>query len=227
MIWGIYTGKEVNPIRFNRAFIGGVVEISRQLVESRCGVVMVVGGGKIARLRIGDAKSYGDPSIDEQLDHVGLSASNTNAAELLAILQREGIGGYWYSREKWGEMEPGSVWVRGGTEPGHTTDYVTVQAALAEGIDHVINIGNTPGLHPLDDQGFDQSRVIEGITATKFLDMFNSTEHESGMSRPFEPKAAEMAATYGITVILVGGDKENLQRLMNGEDFTGTVMRPE
>jgi hypothetical protein len=57
--------------------------------------------------------------------------------------------------------------------------------------------------------------------------MFNSTEHESGMSRPFEPKAAEMAATYGITVILVGGDKENLQRLMNGEDFTGTVMRPE
>jgi len=214
-----------NPVQFDQKFVGGLIHILQEQIERGNGVVIITGGGLVARMRIEDAKSYGETDEQDQLDHVGLSESNANAAHLLAILQRTGFQGEWYRRAMWGEASPGKVWVRGGTEPGHTTDYVAVEAAIAEGANLVVNIGSKNGLHPKDKNGdLNGGEVITYISMKDYLEMFDGTEHSPGLNMPFEPKAAKLAADQGISIVLIGGDEDNLRSFLAGGEYVGTFI---
>ncbi|NCN45246.1 MAG: hypothetical protein COU63_04670 [Candidatus Pacebacteria bacterium CG10_big_fil_rev_8_21_14_0_10_36_11] len=213
-----------NFLRLDHAFVGGLIELFRSLNEQDFISAVVVGGGTLARLRIEDAQSFGEGNGDnKQLDYVGIAVSETNAVELLAILLRQNIAAKRLLQEK-EELIPGNVYLRGGIEPGHTTDFVAVTKAVESGASVVVNISNTPGLYPLAEDGsLDSSKIIGEMSLADYLEKF-AVEHRPGVNTPFDAKAAELAMENNITVILVGNDVENLKKLVVGEDFVGTIL---
>ena len=48
-----------------------------------------------------------------------------------------------------------------------------------------------------------------------------------GYNAPFDPIATARAADLGLTLIVIGSDPANLQRIIDGDTFAGTTVGPE
>jgi uridylate kinase len=235
-VWNLLFNDKIVSIDFSRKMVHGLIGMCREIVDRGNDIFLVAGGGRLARVAMADARSYGQPPYrngvsKKQLDYVGKDASAMNASRLKAAFEAASVPVVWNSEERWGSKDTlnAGVYVRGGTRPGHTTDMVTLQVAQAEGIDYVINIGNTPGLYPkaANKRGFDpKGSIIEEIAISDYLAMFPG-ERKPGDNFIFEREAAEFAIKNGITVVLVGSDFENIGKMMAGEEFVGTILRPE
>ncbi len=217
-------------VELDRVFVSGMLDFLRNLAEEDYTTAIIVGGGAVARVRVDDARSFGgEHDVDDrQLDYIGIGVSETNSAALLAVLLRNGIPAERLSKSKLknkeDKLEPGKIYIRGGTEPGLSTDYVAVEAAIKTGAKVVVNISNTPGLFALTPAGeLDRSQLIKQLPLTEYLEKF-AVEHRPGVNTPFDLKAAQLAQENGITLILVSKDLANLEKLKAGQDFIGTVL---
>ncbi|MBW2284446.1 MAG: UMP kinase, partial [Deltaproteobacteria bacterium] len=47
---------------------------------------------------------------------------------------------------------------------------------------------------------------------------------DPGMNKPFDPVASREAEAYGLRVIIIGNDMENLRNVLMGEAFKGTTI---
>jgi|GEM_PF-3596803 uridylate kinase len=226
VLFGELKSCETNSlVEFDEVFVGAMIEFLRSLSEEEYSTAIVVGGGGVARARQEDIEKLAGDSdeLRVQLDHIGIGVSETNAASLLTVLLTNGIPAARLKRDQ-EDFESSKVYVRGGTEPGHTTDFVAVQAAVGMGASIVVNISNTPGLHPfLEDGSLDKSQIIDKLSLSEYIEKF-AVEHDSGVNTPFDVKGARLAMEHGIIVVLVGNDPENIKRLQAGEDFIGTVL---
>jgi uridylate kinase len=221
-------GEEMIVGGVNWGLVHAFVGLCQELCESDFTVAVIVGGGDAARKHIKDVKENagGEKEIPvDQLDHVGIALTKANAAELLASLINRDVCAKHYSRTI-EELDEGFVYVRGGTEPGHTTDFVAVQAAIHLGTNVVINISKRPGLHPGGPENFNISKIVKEQSLSGYISDFDQ-EHVAGVEVPFDPEAAKLAKENNITVVLVGPDVENVRKVIDGEEFTGTVLTPE
>lgn len=226
---------EVMAIDFHEPSIHGIIGWCEELVSRKYDTFIVTGGGILARLTMADAQRYARNGYEvsrKQLDEIGKDASALNASRIKGVLEGAGLPVYWNSRVSWGkprEGQKGRVFVRGGTEPGHTTDMVAVQVAIAEKIPFVVNIGNTSGLHPSSSEnalGYDPSRVVETVSITDYLAMFPGVR-SPGDNFIFEREAAIKARENGVGVLLIGPDFANSLEMLSGREFVGTYLRPE
>lgn len=226
VLFGEFKDCEANSlIEFDEVFVPAIIEFLNSLAQQEFSTAVIVGGGGVARARMEDIRKFGGDhdGSDIQLDFIGIEVSDVNATSLLSVLLRHGMPGAKLKRKQ-KEFKPGQIYVRGGTEPGRTTDFVAVETAIKMGSSVVVNISNTPGLHPvLEDGELDKSKIIEKLPLQEYLDNF-SVEHKPGVNTPFDSKAAQLALDNGITVILVGSDLENIKKLQAGEEFSGTVL---
>lgn len=215
-------GSIFRPSRVNLEFTRGFIDFCKEKLDQGYSIIAIVGGGGIARDAIEDAKSLG-VSHSKALDSIGISVTRDNAFLLEKILQAHDLNVHIY---KSGDViVPKSVFVRGGTEPGHTTDLVTIQAAIDAGVSRILNIGMIPGLHPINEAGFDKSSVIADLSWNQYLEMFPQ-EHKPGVNIPFDTKAAMLAKEHNITVVLIGAEFDNINKYLSAQEFVGTVIHP-
>ena len=120
-------------------------------------------------------------------------------------------------------LQKGTIYLCHGTEPGHNTDYVAVQAALEAGQKVLLNISNRPGLFRVTGEIMTEE-VISEISWHEYLRIAPS--HYAGIQHPFPKEAAELAMGNSMTVVLLGSDIQNLRRYINGEEFVGTILHP-
>jgi uridylate kinase len=205
-------------------FIANFRKFCREQLDNNRVFVAVIGGGELARIRIGDAKACGvhTPKV---LDTIGIYTTRSNAGIVGDILSETGVPIKTYSFYK--PIEPGVVYLRGGNRIGHTSDYPTVEIAKREGVSVLLNIGAEAGLYPpTPDGGFDKTKpLIEEITIDDYLVLFPK-DHDPGAHVPFERAAAELAKRANVTVVLLGPDFGNVRKCLAGEEFVGTVLRP-
>ena len=111
-------------------------------------LVLVCGGGKVARYYISTGKELG--ASREQQDELGIEITRMNARLLQLALGKEAFGSIPRTvEEAVREARRGKMLVMGGTVPGHTTDAVSALVAEA--------LGGLPprpnALKPLDPRG--------------------------------------------------------------------------
>jgi uridylate kinase len=219
---------EYNPTKLDRGFICGFIGLLKQLTDQEYDIKITVGGGTASRDRIRDTKTYGPGNSEDQLDWLGIAVSKTNATQVLANIKREGLEAYWYftdPNKRAGSV--GNIAVRGGTVPGGTTDLVAMRIAIEHGAPYVINISNTPGLHPVLENGeLVTNKIIQMISSSQFLALFPNYQHESGGHYPFEPQAVILGESHQKGIILVGKHIENLYNLIQGKKAKGTLIYP-
>jgi len=192
---------------------------------------LVAGGGKVARSYRDSGKAVIGNVTDEDLDWLAIHCTRLNAHLLRTIFvdiaHPRIIENYDKKLFNW--KEP--VVIGAGWKPGWSTDYDAVKLAQDYKAKLIINLSNTYWVYDKDPKKYKEAKIIKKLTwgdMEKMMDkLLNKGKWVPGTSAPFDPIATKLAKKLNITVITTNGnDFENLEKILDGEEFKGTVITP-
>jgi len=176
------------------------------------------GGGKFCRKYQAAAKELNPEISSDALDWIGIKTVYVNSElvkNIFSDVHPEVLTPPKKVKEK--------ICILGAEEPGHSTDYNAVLAAIEVGADEVINFTNVDYVYDKDPKE-PGAKKIEQMSWEDYIATFGS-EWKPGLNAPFDPKAAALASSNGIKVaILNGKNLENVTQLLEGKSFKGTLL---
>ncbi len=186
-------------------------------------LVIVVGGGKIARYYTVTASELGADTY--QQDMLGIGTTRLNA-ELLALalgnLSSTDIP--HTAEDAASRSKPGKVVVMGGTSPGHTTDAVATMVAKCMKADRVVNATSVDAVYSDDPKKNPDAKKFSNLTIKELSNLIYK-DHEAGKSSVFDPLGVEIATKEKIDILIVSGrDLDDLKNAILGKKIKGTFI---
>ncbi|NPA76080.1 MAG: UMP kinase [Euryarchaeota archaeon] len=181
---------------------------------------VVVGGGELARNYINYARTL--QMNEYTLDEIGIMATRLNAKLLITedtypeipeTISEAIFAGRTYKNV-----------VMGGTEPGHTTDGVSLLLAEKLGEKKVINMTSVGGIYDRDPRKFSDAKLVPQMSYDEAKSLFFSEKMDAGLNIPLDLLAIKIAERSNIALYIVSKDLENVRKVINDEDFEGTVI---
>ncbi len=204
-------------VKFLKDFSSMVKDLSKNY-----NFVIVVGGGRIARDYIDIARKNG---MDEyNLDRIGILATKINAMLVKSFFS--GMDGVVFFDAIEG-ISNFRVALMGGTEPGHTTD--TVSMLVAEYLNEkvVINATSVDGIYDKDPKKFSDARLIEKISYRELIELLSGNNIGAGPNVVLDLLSIKIAERSGISIKVINGrNMENMKRAIEGKEFIGTTVGP-
>lgn len=215
----VFCPNETPDVNFVKKLSNKIQELSKQHT-----ILVIVGGGKLARKMIEDKKKT--CSDKNQLDMEGINASRSNANVLINEMGKDVFSGIPKNEnEAFGAIKNSKIVVLGGFRPGQTTDAVTLQTAKIVGCDLVIIGTDVKGVYDKDPKSNKEAVLLSDIDSAKLLEMTKSEGMEPGKRIIVDPIAAEIIHKDGIkTYVLDIRDMDNLENAINGDNFLGTII---
>ncbi|MBI5793479.1 UMP kinase [Candidatus Uhrbacteria bacterium] len=205
------------------AFLKDFRELIHKHVKLGWRFVVVVGGGGTARHYQEAARDVGKLTRDD-LDWLGIHSTRLNGHLVRTVLRdvahpvmiKDPTGSFHH----W--TKP--VLVAAGWKPGWSTDYVATRLAKRLKSKLVVNLSNIDYVYNKDPRKHKDAEVICNITWKEFRKMVGN-EWDPGMNVPFDPVASRLAHHSKISVAILNGKNiSNLDGLLEGERFVGTVI---
>nr|QQK86926.1 uridylate kinase [Treponema denticola] len=197
------------------------------LQDSSRKIIMVIGGGAPARdyqnayRKVCDLRKA--PAKNDEADWIGIMATRLNAQLVKAVLEDLCPNPVVYDPTTV-DMFGGQILVAAGWKPGFSTDNDAVVLAERFSGNLVVNLSNIAKVYTDDPKKNPEARPIDSISWEDFIKIVG-TEWVPGKNTPFDPIASQRAQRAGIKVICAAGkDIENLENILNGKDFKGTVI---
>nr|QQK87020.1 uridylate kinase [Treponema denticola] len=197
------------------------------LQDSSRKIIMVIGGGAPARdyqnayRKVCDLRKA--PAKNDEADWIGIMATRLNAQHVKAVLEDLCPNPVVYDPTTV-DMFGGQILVAAGWKPGFSTDNDAVVLAERFSGNLVVNLSNIAKVYTDDPKKNPEARPIDSISWEDFIKIVG-TEWVPGKNTPFDPIASQRAQKAGIKVICAAGkDIENLENILNGKDFKGTVI---
>nr|QQK87144.1 uridylate kinase [Treponema denticola] len=197
------------------------------LQDSSRKIIMVIGGGAPARdyqnayRKVCDLRKA--PAKNDEADWIGIMATRLNAQLVKAVFEDLCPNPVVYDPTTV-DMFGGQILVAAGWKPGFSTDNDAVVLAERFSGNLVVNLSNIAKVYTDDPKKNPEARPIDSISWEDFIKIVG-TEWVPGKNTPFDPIASLRAQKAGIKVICAAGkDIENLENILNGKDFKGTVI---
>lgn len=197
------------------------------LQDSSRKIIMVIGGGAPARdyqnayRKVCDLRKA--PAKNDEADWIGIMATRLNAQLVRAVFEDLCPNPVVYDPTTV-DMFGGQILVAAGWKPGFSTDNDAVVLAERFSGNLVVNLSNIAKVYTDDPKKNPEARPIDSISWEDFIKIVG-TEWVPGKNTPFDPIASQRAQKAGIRVICAAGkDIENLENILNGKDFKGTVI---
>jgi len=197
------------------------------LQDSSRKIIMVIGGGAPARdyqnayRKVCDLRKA--PAKNDEADWIGIMATRLNAQFVKAVFEDLCPNPVVYDPTTV-DMFGGQILVAAGWKPGFSTDNDAVVLAERFSGNLVVNLSNIAKVYTDDPKKNPEARPIDSISWEDFIKIVG-TEWVPGKNTPFDPIASQRAQKAGIKVICAAGkDIENLENILNGKDFKGTVI---
>nr|QQK86776.1 uridylate kinase [Treponema denticola] len=197
------------------------------LQDSSRKIIMVIGGGAPARdyqnayRKVCDLRKA--PAKNDEADWIGIMATRLNAQLVKAVFEDLCPNPVVYDPTTV-DMFGGQILVAAGWKPGFSTDNDAVVLAERFSGNLVVNLSNIAKVYTDDPKKNPEARPIDSISWEDFIKIVG-TEWVPGKNTPFDPIANQRAQKAGIKVICAAGkDIENLENILNGKDFKGTVI---
>jgi len=203
----------------------------REQVKKGRRFFLVAGGGRIARHYRDAGKAVIGNVTDEDLDWIAIHVTRLNAQLLRTIFEdianRRVIENYDRRLLNW--QEP--VVVGAGWKPGWSTDYDAVKLAIDYGGKVILNLSNIDWVYDKDPHKYKDAKPIKKMTWEQMEDLvgkkLDNGKWIPGLSAPFDPIATKLAKKHHLTVIIANGkDFNNLEKIIDGDSFKGTVITP-
>jgi uridylate kinase len=199
------------------------VEKILSLKEQGHEIVVVVGGGKLAREFIKVAREL-DLEMKDQ-DEVAISVSRLFAQLFLKKFGAESCGKVALTLDDSAQcLEQVKIVVMGGLKPGITTD--AVAALVAERVDADLLVKGTDqeGIYNKDPRKNPDAIKLDQISYAELQSVFSESEHKAGIHQIVDPEAVKVLMRTRVKLVVVSGfEPENILAVVNGEKIGTTV----
>ncbi len=116
------------------------------------------------------------------------------------------------------------VVIGGGWKPGWSTDYCATILAEDYQIGTIVNLSNIDRVYTKDPNKFKDAKPIDKMNWDEVISLVGD-KWSPGLNVPFDPIASRKAKEIGLKVIICNGKNlDNLNQILNGETFIGTVI---
>lgn len=198
----------------------------REEVEKGKRFFLVAGGGKLARIYRDAGKTVVGTMTEEDLDWLGIHVTRLNAHLLRIVFQDIAnprvISDYDKRLKNW--KEP--VVIASGWKPGWSTDYDMVKLAELYDAQVMINLSNVDWIYDKDPRKFKDAKIIKKLTWEEYEKLVGD-RWIPGLNTPFDPVATMLAKKLHLTAVVANGsDFDNLRKIIEGEEFKGTIIVP-
>ncbi|MGD9380957.1 MAG: UMP kinase [Candidatus Thorarchaeota archaeon] len=185
------------------------------IIEDGHSMVIVVGGGRPARVFISAARQLG--ASEAQCDWLGIKVARNNAELFCAAL---GDLAYPKVIETLDELETaiqfGKVVLMGGLNPGQSTNAVAALAAETVKADLLLNATNVDGVYDKNPK-ISGAKKLDAVTVEELSLILAGSGTRAGEYKLFDPVAIRVVARSKIpTVIFNGNDPLNFRQVMKG-----------
>jgi uridylate kinase len=219
----IRIGGSVVASPINTELIGEYADLLRRLQNAGHKIVLVVGGGTLAREFIQYAKDLGLKEAEQ--DEAAISVSRLVAQLFMLKLGNTGIGMVPVSlddvRKK---VETGEIVVMGGLKPGMTTDTVAAMAAEKIKADLMVKATDQEGVYTRDPRKHKDAKKIDKLSFDDLTRLFEQSKHKAGIHQIIDPEAVKILRASRTKTIVVSGFKpENVSLAIEGRKI-GTVI---
>jgi uridylate kinase len=207
----------------NTDLMGKYAEIVQIIKKQGHEVMVVVGGGSLAREFIAIAKKL---RLEEQAqDEVAISVSRLFAQLFLKKLGGMGCRKVALTLNDAAEcLSEGKIVVMGGLKPGITTDAVAALVAERVNGELLVKGTNQEGIYTSDPQKDPGAVKLDHLSFDDLQDVFSKSQHKAGMHQIVDPEAIKVLKRKRVKLIVVNGFKpENILAAVNGESV-GTVV---
>lgn len=186
--------------------------------------IIVTGGGSIARKYISALKSANKSEYFQSL--VGISATRTNARLLTYLFGKDANQGIPHDMlEVKNLLRKNNPVFCGALRYAKNETSDATSAKLARFFNtEFINLTLVPGLFTQNPLTHKDAKFIPKISWQKFEKMANKTKFKPGQHFVLDQKAAKIIKKYKIKTYIIGKNLENLDKLLSGKKFTGTVI---
>ena len=184
--------------------------------------IIICGGGKLAR-NFQQVASKVKKLSNKELDWLGIYATKINAHLLKSVFNDSADDNIISNPNKKIKFKKNII-IAAGWLPGWSTDYDAVLLAKNLNIKEIINMSNINFVYNKDPRKHKDAKKIEKISWEKYSKMINQ-KWKAGMNVPFDPIAANEAKKSKIKVMIIGKDLKNLDNLLEGKKFRGTIIK--
>ena len=187
--------------------------------------IIVCGGGSIARKYISALREIG---MNENFQsYAGISATRMNARFMSYFFNQDQEMGIPSKTSEVKEyIKKYGVIFCGALEyhPHQTSDSTSAEIAKVFKC-KFINLTDVPGLHDKNPKEFKNARFIPEISWKDFNSMANKIKFKPGQHFVLDQTASKIIKKSKITTYILGEDMKQLDNLLNGKKFIGTIIR--
>ncbi|MDP3027286.1 MAG: UMP kinase [Nanoarchaeota archaeon] len=187
--------------------------------------VVVCGGGKVARTYINGLNSNNRKKQYFQ-SLLGISVTRTNARFMTYFFGKDANQGMPHDmKDVENLLIKNEVVFCGALRYGKNETSDGAAAKLAHHFNtDFINLTNVKGLYEKDPKKFRSAEFIPDISHKDFCKMAKKIEYKPGQHFILDQKAAKIIKKYKITTYILGPELKNLDNLLNGKHFVGTII---
>ncbi len=219
----IRIGGSVAASPVNSQLISQYAALLKRLHKKGHEIVLIVGGGTLAREFIAHAKSLGLSETDQ--DETAISVSRLIAQLFVLKLGSVGLGFIPMSLEDAAkELRIGRIVVMGGLKPGMTTDSVAAMVAERINADLLVKATNQEGVYTSDPKKHKDAKKIDKLSFEDLTHLFEQNTHRAGIHQIIDPEAVKILRKTRTKMIVLSGFKpENVALAIEGKKI-GTVI---
>lgn len=215
-------GSIIVPDKINTAFLQKFRKLIFKFLKKGRKFIIVAGGGKTARDYQKSASKI-VKTTNNDLDWIGIHATRINAHLLRTIFFKESYPVVLDNPYKIVKTNKPII-IASGWRPGWSTDYISILIAKIFRAKNVIIAGNTPYVYTKDFLKYKDAKPLEKVNWSNYRKIIGS-KWVPGMGSPVDPIGAKLAQKANIrAVIIKGTNLKNLEKLLNGEKFNGTII---
>ena len=185
-------------------------------------IIIVTGGGSTARTYINALKK--DDIDSKTIAYIGIFTTKLNAKLVAAILNLQHIPSTEKELKQMAQKEKLIVTGALGFHPNMTSDGTAAEAAMHLKADLLINITNVPGLFNKDPNKFKNAKQIPKISFKEFYKITKKIKFKAGQHFVLDQSAAGIIYKARIPTAIVTKDIKNLENLIQGRNFKGTLI---
>jgi uridylate kinase len=216
-------GGSVVASPINTDLMSKYVEILKSLKVQGHEVVVVVGGGTLAREFIGIAKNLG-LEMPEQ-DEIAISVSRLFAQLFLKKFRDLACDKVALTLGEAADcLDEGKIVVMGGLKPGITTDAVAALVAERVGADLLVKGTDQDGIYDKDPRKYADAVKMDRLSFDDLQSVLSEAVHKAGIHQIIDPEAVKVLKRKRVKLIVVNGFKpDNILAAVKGEKVGTTV----
>jgi uridylate kinase len=216
-------GGSVIASPINPELIKEYADLLKDLRRKKHELVVVVGGGELARDLIAVAKKLG---LDEPAqDRIAISASRIFGQFLMETLGEAGCGMIPVTLEEAAKpLDEGKIVVMGGLKPGMTTDSVAALVAERVRAQLVLKASDQDGVYDKDPKKHPDAVKLDHLSFDDLSQVLAEDKHKAGIHQILDPEAIRILMRHRVRVIVCNGFKpDNISAAVKGM-HVGTII---